>query len=46
VIVDVDGRRLLATAPAPAPEWLAALHPGDPIAVRLERGRARPVGVG
>jgi ABC-type sulfate/molybdate transport systems ATPase subunit len=45
VVAEVDGRRLLATAPAPAPEWLAALNPGDPIAVRLERGRARPVGI-
>jgi ABC-type sulfate/molybdate transport systems ATPase subunit len=44
VIADLDGQRLLATAPAPAPEWLAALRPGDPIDVRLERDRARPVG--
>ncbi|HEX2126645.1 MAG TPA: ATP-binding cassette domain-containing protein [Thermoleophilaceae bacterium] len=44
VVADVDGRRLLATAPAPAPEWLAALRPGDAIDVRLERERARPVG--
>jgi ABC-type sulfate/molybdate transport systems ATPase subunit len=45
VIAELDGRRLLATAPAPAPDWLAALHPGDPIAVRLERDRVRPVGL-
>jgi hypothetical protein len=45
VIAELEGRRLLATAPAPAPDWLAALHPGDPIAVRLERDRARPVGL-
>jgi tungstate transport system ATP-binding protein len=44
VIAELDGRRLLATAPAPPPDWLAALQPGDPIAVRLERERARPVG--
>jgi ABC-type sulfate/molybdate transport systems ATPase subunit len=44
VIADLDGRRVLATAPAPAPEWLAALRPGDAIDVRLERDRARPVG--
>jgi ABC-type sulfate/molybdate transport systems ATPase subunit len=44
VIAELDGRRLLATAPAPAPDWLANLQPGDPIAVRLERARARPVG--
>jgi ABC-type sulfate/molybdate transport systems ATPase subunit len=44
VIAELDGRRLLATAPAPAPDWLANLHPGDPIAVRLEREHARPVG--
>jgi ABC-type sulfate/molybdate transport systems ATPase subunit len=44
VIADLDGRRLLGTAPAPAPEWLVALRPGDPIDVRLERDRARPVG--
>jgi ABC-type sulfate/molybdate transport systems ATPase subunit len=46
VIAELDGRRLLATAPAPAPDWLASLHPGDPIAVCLERDRARPVGPG
>jgi ABC-type sulfate/molybdate transport systems ATPase subunit len=44
VIADLDGRRLLATAPAPAPAWLARLRRGDPIAVQLERDRARPVG--
>jgi tungstate transport system ATP-binding protein len=44
VIAELNGRRLLATAPAPVPAWLAKLHPGDPIAVRLERERARPVG--
>jgi ABC-type sulfate/molybdate transport systems ATPase subunit len=44
VIAELDGRRLLATASAPAPDWLANLHPGDPIAVRLERDKARPVG--
>ena len=44
VVTDVAGRRLLATAPAPTPAWLAKLRPGDPIAVRLDRGRARPVG--
>jgi ABC-type sulfate/molybdate transport systems ATPase subunit len=44
VIAELDGRRLVATAPAPAPAWLANLHAGDPIAVRLERERARPVG--
>jgi hypothetical protein len=43
VIAELDGRRLLATAPAPAPAWLARLRPGDPIAVRLEREHARPV---
>jgi ABC-type sulfate/molybdate transport systems ATPase subunit len=45
VIAELDGRRLLATAPAPAPHWLAELRPGDPIAVQLERERARPVGI-
>ena len=44
VVAELDGRRLLATAPAPAPEWLAALGPGDPIDIRLEPERARPVG--
>ena len=44
VIAERDGQRLLATAPAPAPTWLANLNRGDPIAVRLERKRARPVG--
>jgi ABC-type sulfate/molybdate transport systems ATPase subunit len=44
VVAELDGRRLLATAPAPAPEWLAALSPGDPIDIRLEPERARPVG--
>ena len=44
VVAELDGRRLLATAPAPAPSWLAELRPGDTIAVRLDRERARPVG--
>jgi ABC-type sulfate/molybdate transport systems ATPase subunit len=44
VVTDVDGRRVLATAPSPTPAWLKKLRPGDPISVRLDRGRARPVG--
>jgi ABC-type sulfate/molybdate transport systems ATPase subunit len=44
VITEVDGRQLIATAAAPPPAWLAALTPGDPIAIRLDPERARPVG--
>jgi ABC-type Fe3+/spermidine/putrescine transport system ATPase subunit len=45
VVAEVDGRRLVATAPAPPPAWLAALRRGDPVAVHVRAERARPVGV-
>jgi ABC-type sulfate/molybdate transport systems ATPase subunit len=44
VLADVDGHPVQATAPAPPPPWLARRAPGDPVVLRVEPARARPVG--
>jgi tungstate transport system ATP-binding protein len=46
VTVTVEGTALVATASTPAPAWLAQLRPGDPIVLRFERERARPLRAG
>ena len=42
-IVTVDDTRLLINAPAPAPDWLAALAPGSQVEVRIDEDAARPL---
>jgi ABC-type sulfate/molybdate transport systems ATPase subunit len=44
VMAEAGGERLVATAPAPAPAWLAALRPGEPLTISFDRERARPLG--
>jgi tungstate transport system ATP-binding protein len=41
VTVVVDGVPLLATAPSPAPRWLADRRPGDSVVLRFARARVR-----
>jgi ABC-type sulfate/molybdate transport systems ATPase subunit len=43
VLADVGGHEIRATAPAPAPEWLEALRPGEELALRVEPGAERPL---
>jgi len=45
VVAEIDGHRLLATADAPPPAWLADAEPGQGIVVRVPRARLRAVGV-
>ena len=44
VIADVAGHERRATAPAPAPEWLQALRPGEQLAIRIPTGAERELG--
>jgi tungstate transport system ATP-binding protein len=44
VVADIDGHPIHATAPAPPPPWLARRAPGDPVVLRIDAARARPVG--
>ena len=42
-IVTVDDARLFINAPAPAPDWLAALAPDSRVGVRIDEDAARPL---
>ncbi len=44
VIADVAGYELRVTAPAPAPEWLEALRPGEQLAICIAPGVERALG--
>jgi ABC-type tungstate transport system substrate-binding protein/ABC-type sulfate/molybdate transport systems ATPase subunit len=44
VIAHTNGETLLATAPAPPPQWLASARPGEPIRIRFPKEAARPIG--
>jgi ABC-type tungstate transport system substrate-binding protein/ABC-type sugar transport system ATPase subunit len=44
VIAHTNGETLLATAPAPPPQWLAEAQPGDPIRIAFPKEAARPIG--